>query len=109
MPGALESLLDRVGQRTATSFRVRLANGAEYRNANEPPAFTLVFHTPKAQKRTVTWGHVGLLEAYFAGEIDIQGNLAAALAVGLEGGMDWPNALIRLRNRWHEFVHSNAS
>jgi len=109
MPGALESLLDRIGQRTATSFGVRFANGSAYRNASESPAFTLVFHSVRAQKRTVAWGHIGLLESYFAGEIDIEGNLAKALAVGLEGGLDRPNVLIRLRNRWHEFVHSNAS
>jgi cyclopropane-fatty-acyl-phospholipid synthase len=109
MPGALESLLEHIGHQTSTSFRARFVNGAEYRNANEPPAFTLIFKSPRAQKRAVTWGHLGLLEAYFDGELDIEGDLPKALAVGLESGIDRPNPLVRLRNRWHEFKHANAS
>jgi cyclopropane-fatty-acyl-phospholipid synthase len=109
MPGALEALLDRVGQATETPFRVRFASGREYRNSDDAPAFTLIFNSVRAQRRTVLQGHIGLLESYFDGEIDIDGSLAAALAAGLQGGMDQPNLPVRLRNRWHEFLHKNAS
>jgi cyclopropane-fatty-acyl-phospholipid synthase len=108
MPGALESLLERVGQRTATPFRVRYASGREYRNADGAPEFTLVFKTARAERRALTAGHVGILESYFDGDIDIEGSLQKALAAGMEGGIDQPNWLVRLRNRWHEWRHANA-
>ncbi len=50
-----------------------------------------------------------MLEAYFDGELDIEGSLPKALAVGMEGGADQPTWLVRLRNRWHEMVHANAN
>jgi cyclopropane-fatty-acyl-phospholipid synthase len=109
MPGALEALLDRVGQATDTPFRARLASGREYRNSDEPPAFTLIFNTVRAERRAALYGHIGLLESYFDGEIDIDGSLQKALASGMEAGIDRPNLVVRLRNRWHEFLHNNAN
>ena len=51
-----------------------------------------------------------MLEAYFDGGIDIEGNLAAALHAGLAAGFDArPNPLVTARNRWHEFRFSNRS
>jgi cyclopropane-fatty-acyl-phospholipid synthase len=109
MPGALEALLDRVGQATDTPFRARLASGREYRNSDEPPAFTLIFNTVRAERRAALYGHIGLLESYFDAEIDIDGSLQKALASGMEAGIDRPNLVVRLRNRWHEFLHNNAN
>ena len=109
MPGALEALLSRTGQRTGIPFCVRFVSGREYRNAEAPPAFTLVFRTAAAERRAVLAGHVGLLEAYFDSEIDIEGSLQKALAAGMEGGIDQPNLLVRLKNRWHELLHANAN
>src|SRR5437667_425807 len=43
------------------------------------------------------------------GELDIEGNLAKAMAAGMEGGMDRPKPLVRVRNWWHELRFSNAS
>ncbi len=109
MPGALEALLDRIGQATDTPFRARFASGREYRNSDEPPAFTLIFNTVRAERRAALYGHIGLLESYFDGDIDIDGSLQKALAAGMEGGVNQPNLVVRLRNRWHEFLHNNAS
>ena len=94
---------------TATSLRVRFPSGHEYRNSEAAPAFTLTFKNERAKRRTVLYGHVGLLEAYFDGDIDIDGSLPKALAVGMQAGMDQPTLLVRIRNRWHEFMHTNAS
>jgi cyclopropane-fatty-acyl-phospholipid synthase len=91
------------------SFAVRFAGGGEYRNSDEPPRFTVIFRTPGAQRRTAAFGHIGLLESYFERELDIEGSLGAAMAVGMEGGMTNPNRLVAIRNRWHEFRFSNAS
>ena len=101
--------MERVGQRTATPFRVCYPDGAEYRNAESPPAFTLSFRNERALRRAALHGHVGVLEAYFDGEVDIEGSLPKALAVGMQGGADQPTWLVRMRNRWHEFMHANAS
>jgi cyclopropane-fatty-acyl-phospholipid synthase len=99
----------RVGDRTATPFAVRFAAGREYRNSPLPPDFTLTFNNRRAEWRAVVFGHLGLLEAYFDGDIDVEGSLPRALAAGMEGGIDRPNALVRLCNRLHEMLHSNAN
>jgi cyclopropane-fatty-acyl-phospholipid synthase len=109
MPGALEALLDRVGNATAMPFRARFASGREYRNSDEPPAFTLIFNSARAERRAALYGHVGMLDAYFDGEIDIDGSLQQALAAGMEGGIDQARLPVRLLNRWHEFLYRNAS
>jgi cyclopropane-fatty-acyl-phospholipid synthase len=101
--------MERVGSRVATPFRVRFPDGTEYRNAEGPPAFTLFFANERALRRAALYGHVGVLEAYFDGDVDIEGSLPMALAAGMEGGVDQPTWLVRLRNRWHEFMHANAS
>jgi cyclopropane-fatty-acyl-phospholipid synthase len=109
MPGGFRSLIEEVGRRVATPFRVRFPDGTEYRNGEAAPAFTLWVRTERALRRAALYGHVGVLEAYFEGEIDIDGSLPNALAVGMEGGVDQPTWLVRLRNGWHEFMHANAS
>jgi cyclopropane-fatty-acyl-phospholipid synthase len=102
-------LIEEVGRRTATPFGVRFPDGSEYRNAAAAPAFMLRFRTERGLRRAALHGHVGVLEAYFDGEADIEGSLPKALAVGMEGGIDQPTWLVRLRNRWHELMHANAN
>lgn len=89
---------------------MRYHDGAETRTGDAAPAFTLIFKKPSVYWRVAAFGHVGLLEAYFDGDLDIEGSLPKALAAGMEGGMDSrAGALVRLRNRWHELTHSNAA
>src|SRR2546423_15472037 len=109
MPGALKTLMERAGQLTATPLRARFPSGHEYRNSEAAPVFTLTFKNERAKRRTVLYGHVGLLEAYFDGDIDIDGSLAKALAAGMEAGIDQPTLPVRHRNRWHEIMHANPS
>ena len=69
-----------------------------------------MFRDPGAYWRMFAYGHVGVLEAYFDGQLDIEGSLAKTLAAGMEGGMDQRGGpLIWLRNRWHELTHSNSA
>ena len=109
MSGAFRALIERVGASTATPFRVRFPDGAEYRNSESPPAFILSVRHERALRRAALYGHVGVLEAYFDGELDIEGSLPAALAAGMEAHADEATWLVRLRNRWHEFMHTNAN
>ena len=102
-------MLRTVGERTAIPFAVRHADGSERRPHDAVPAFTLVFHNSRAYRRIAAFGHVGLLEAYFDGDLEIEGSLPKALAAGMEGEVDRGVGLLnQLRNWWHELTHSNA-
>lgn len=107
MKAIVESVLRKVGERSGVPFAVRFAGGGEYRNREAAPAFTLVFNRAAAYARIAAFGHIGLLESYFDGELDIEGSLAAAMAAGLEGGVAGANPLVGVRNRWHELRFSN--
>jgi len=105
----IEETLRQVGERTAIPFAVRFPDGAETRTRNAAPAFTLVFRDPRAYWRMAAFGYVGLLEAYFAGQVEVEGSLARALAAGMEGGLARRGTPFTwIRNRWHELTHSNA-
>ena len=93
--------------RTRIPFAVRFVGGGEYRNRDEAPAFTLVFNRAAAYARIAAFSHIGLLESYFCGDLDFEGSLASAMAVGLEGGVAKRNLLVGVRNRWHELRFSN--
>jgi cyclopropane-fatty-acyl-phospholipid synthase len=55
-------------------------------------------------------GYASLLESYFSGDLDIEGDLALAFRVGFAQGLDQvDNPLVALRNRRHEWRFSNAS
>jgi cyclopropane-fatty-acyl-phospholipid synthase len=102
--------LDELGQRVSTSFSIVFANGTQYRNRSEEPAFTLRFKTRSAQLRALLFGHVGMLESYFDQTVEVDGDFGALFRVGLEGRFNLrPNLLLRLRNRWHEYRFSNRS
>jgi len=106
----IDSKLRAVGKRTAICFAAVFANGARYQNREGTPAFTLVFRNTAAEWRIATMGHVGLLESYFRGALDIEGDIALAFRAGYDGGFDMRfRPLVRLRNWWHELRFSNRS
>jgi cyclopropane-fatty-acyl-phospholipid synthase len=107
MRALVEAALRKAGQRTRVPFAVRFAGGGDYRNRDEAPAFTLVFKRAAAYARIAAFGHIGLLESYFDDDLDFEGSLAQAMAVGLDGGLAAWNPLVALRNRWHELRFSN--
>ena len=109
----LRSVADRtfraIADRSGIAFAVRYADGSLWRSSDSEPEFTLVFRGTRAYWRMAAFGHVGLLEAYFDGEVDVEGSLARALAAGMAGGAAEPTLFVRLLNRWHEFLHSNSN
>jgi len=105
----IESALRRAAERTTIPFGVRFVDGSEFRSPGAEPAFTFVFRRRRAYWRCAAYGHVGLLESYVDGDLDVEGSLAKALAAGMQGGLDAPKPLVALRNLWHEFTHSNAN
>lgn len=116
-PARLGGLVGRrlaaIGAASPIPFRAVFADGSAYSNDDRPgvqPAFTVTFKTVRAEMRVVAFGHVGLLESYFDGSVEIDGNLALAARAAFDSGFDHDsNRLVALRNRWHEFRFSNAS
>jgi cyclopropane-fatty-acyl-phospholipid synthase len=101
--------LEEFGAAVPETFEVRFADGRRFRNRAGAPDFAVRLHTQAAELGIAAFGHIGLLEAWFDGEIDIAGDLRAALRAGLINGFDQANALVAQRNRWHEFRRSNAT
>jgi cyclopropane-fatty-acyl-phospholipid synthase len=72
--------------------------------------FKLAFRNRRrVATRAALFGHIGLLESWFDGDVDIEGDIGKAFATAMAAGFDRPSALVRLRNRWHEWRFSNAS
>ncbi|MFO1273582.1 MAG: cyclopropane-fatty-acyl-phospholipid synthase family protein [Rubrivivax sp.] len=98
-----------VAARSGTAFTMVLPDGRRIDAGAGEPAFALVFRTEGALVQVLARGHIGLLESYFDGELDLEGNLGAAFAAGLAAGVDvqsrpWNT----VENQLHEWRHSNA-
>jgi cyclopropane-fatty-acyl-phospholipid synthase len=107
---AIRRALDAQAAGTAIPFRVVFADGDEFRHGDAPPAFTVTFRRRRAELALARFGHVGLMEAYFDGDVDVDGDFAHAFRAALEAGFDAErNPLVVARNRWHEVNHSNKS
>ena len=108
--GALARKLAAIAAGTDIPFKVVLPGGAVFRHGSADPAFTITLRTRRAQRRLLLFGYVGLLESYFDGGLDVDGDLALAFRAGIDSGYDRVgNPLVGLRNRWHEWRHSNRS
>jgi len=97
-------------RRTGARFRVVFADGKTCESQEGKPDFTIIFRNRRAERRILLFGHVGLLESYFAGDVDVEGSLQLAFRTGMDMGLDRPpSGLLRLRNAWHEFRFGNRS
>lgn len=107
--GLLERMVRRIGGDGLPAFRVQFADGRSVLHGQGEPAFALVFRNARAERRLVALGYASLLESYFAGEVDIDGDLAFAFRAALAQNLDRvENPLVALRNRRHEWRFSNA-
>ncbi|MHB8493771.1 MAG: class I SAM-dependent methyltransferase [Casimicrobiaceae bacterium] len=107
---ALRSALAGMSTRTDIPFRVVFADGTEYRSREVAPEFTLRLRHSGVERRVAAYGHVGLLEAYLDGDLDVEGDFALSFRAAFDGGFDQHTSpLVALRNRWHEARHSNRS
>lgn len=106
----LQQALDRLAARAGTGFHLRLPGGTLVRAGTGAPRFTLVVHDRSALAAVALRRHLGLLEAYFDGRVDVEGDLSAAFAAGLLAGVDGhPGWVGRMENRWHEWRHANRA
>ena len=102
--------MESIGAATPLPFRIILPNGAEVVCGKGEPTVSARIKTTGAALRTVLYGPVGFLEAYFDGAIDIDGDLRELLAVGVDSGFDDATGfLVWLRNRWHGLRFNNRT
>jgi len=111
MTSLLRKLMQGLASRTSVRFRVSFADGSSFSSHPGEPQVTVTFKTAGAQWRTLVFGHIGLLESYFRGAIDVEGDLAAAFRIGSDSRFDdaRSNPLVTVRNRWHEFRFGNRT
>ena len=103
-------IVERLGEASSLSFRAVFADGREARGGAGDAAVAIRFKTAGAAWRTVAFGHVGFLEAYFDGDIDIDGDLRDLMKVGFESGFDESSGLlVGIRNRWHGLRFNNRT
>jgi cyclopropane-fatty-acyl-phospholipid synthase len=110
LTGWVRDRLSAMGRNVETCFRLQFADGTHCQNREGAPVFSLVIRHPRAYLRILLFGHIGLMESYFDGDVDVDGDLAASFRAAFESGFERdPNALVSLRNRWHEWRFSNRS
>src|SRR5690349_3990690 len=77
--------LRRVASLVPEAFHVVFPDGARFESRPGPAAFTLRFRNRRAQMLPALFGHIGLLDAYFDGDLDIDGDFRALCRVGMSG------------------------
>jgi cyclopropane-fatty-acyl-phospholipid synthase len=108
MRALIESRLSSFGERIATPFAVTFPDGGQFANQDGEPEFRFLFRNARALWRIAAFGHIGLLESYFDGDVDVEGSLALALASGMAGRLDRTMPLTWVRNQWHELRFGNG-
>lgn len=104
----LQSAIEALGQRAGKCFAVVLPDGRRLGAGAGIPLFTVLFRTDASLAASFLRGHMGLLEAYFDGDVDLEGDLGAALATGMAAGFDLQSAVINLaENTLLEWCTSN--
>lgn len=106
---SFQAVLDAIHARSGVNFAVVLPSGVRYQAGIGEPVFTLLFRKDAALVASVARGHLGLLEAYFDQQIDLEGDLGAAMVVGMRSGFELQfNALSSVENNFHEWRCSNG-
>lgn len=108
MPTSLQQIVGSLAERSASSFAVVMPDGTRLQAGPADPAFTLSFRSERALAGIFLRGHMGLLEAYFDGSVDLDGDLGAAMAAGMAAGFDaLPSVLNSVENNLLERRTSN--
>ncbi|QRR35436.1 class I SAM-dependent methyltransferase [Hydrogenophaga sp. YM1] len=102
------AFLEELARRAGVAFEVVLPGGGRLKAGEGAPAFGLHFRSEGALAATLLRGHMGLLEAYFDGQVDLVGPLNRALAAGLSAGFDLQASVVNsVENRLLERGQSN--
>ena len=106
-------ILGSVAESTDLPFKIVLPDGAAIEGGTPgPDAERLVVHfkTVRSAWRTICYGHIGVLESYFDGDVDLRGDLRKLMAIGFDSGFDKSaGLLVAMRNRWHGLRFNNRT
>lgn len=103
-----QAVFDSLGARSGVALAVVLPRGTRYQTGVGEPAFTVLFRTDAALVSTIARGHLGLMEAYFDQQVDVQGDFGVAMAAGMRSGFDLQSGAVNsLENNLHEWRRSN--
>jgi len=106
----LQNIVDTLATRVGVPFTAVLPDGTRYQGGPDSARFTIVFRSDAALLSVFARGHMGLLEAYFDQQVDVQGDFGAALAAGVVSGLDMNfRTWNQIENKLHERQHSNRS
>jgi len=94
-------------RRTNVGLRFVFSDGSDIANTDGQPDVTVTFRSARAERRALLFGHVGLLEAHFDEELDIEGDFRALFRASYDSDFSQPNRLVGLLNRRHERRFSN--
>ena len=107
-PPFLQGVIDSLGARAGVAFAVVLPDGTVCHAGGDDPRFTIRFRSEAALLAAATRAHMGLLEAYFEEQVDVEGDLGSAFAAGLMvDGDPKLNLLDGVENGLHEWRFSN--
>jgi len=109
MKSIIAQELERIGALAPEPFEVTFADGETFRSRPGTPAFSMRFNSRAVEWGIAAFGHIGMCEAYFDGDLDIDGDLRAALRAGMHSVNGSKNVLVNGRNHLHELRYSNAS
>ena len=110
MQTPLRGMIDLLSERSGVPFEVVLPDASRLSAGEGAPRFTVVFRTEASMLQTFARGHMGLLEAYFDQQVDVEGDLNAAFAAAMNSGFDRQfHAFSTMENRLHELRFSNRS
>jgi cyclopropane-fatty-acyl-phospholipid synthase len=108
----LRQIFKRITRGQIAALRVIFVDGATWQNRDGEPEVTIVFRTREAERRTVLLGYVGFFEAYFDGDVDINGDSAVARLIRMGFASDYryrANPLLLARRRYLEWRDSNRN
>src|SRR6266566_9898243 len=90
--------MEEIGAKTEVCFRVVFADGSSWQNRERTPDVTILIRNGRAAWRVLLFGHVGFLEAYFNGDIDVEGSFPLMFRAGMDAGFDSrPTFFVRVR------------
>ncbi|MCL4185334.1 MAG: class I SAM-dependent methyltransferase, partial [Burkholderiaceae bacterium] len=107
---SIQGIVDALAAGSGASFAVVLPDGSRCRTGDGEPRFTITFRSEAALLHGFTRGHIGLLEAWFDGDLDVDGDLGALFAAGMLSSIgQQPKAVARVENDLLEWRRSNRS
>lgn len=107
---SIQGIVDALGARPGVPFAVALPDGSRYGTGDGEPRFAIVFRSERALLGAFTRGYIGLLEAYFDGDVDVEGDLRTAFAAGMLSDLGQQvRTVTRVENDLLEWRRSNRS